>query len=90
MGPFTPPTAAKSKRQNRILALPEAEPEPPQALDFNDVVADPDTDPSDDEVMDVGPSPEANGSAAEQPATGFFCPFEQCKPLPSVGFYWID
>ena len=87
--PFTPPTAARSKRHNTILAFPEAEPEPPLALDFDDVVDDPDTEPSDDEVMDVGPSSEADGSSAEQPAIGFFCPFEQCKPA-SVRWLSVD
>ena len=86
--PFTPPTAARDKRQNNILAS-EVEPHPPHPLDFDDVVDD-DLDPEPEEaIVDAAhPSAEELASSALN-GTGFCCPFEDCKPA-SVRWLSVD
>ena len=91
--PFTPPTASRPKRQNSILAFPDAEPDHAQQLDFDDVV----DDDSESELQVVEEEMEIADNGAAQPAEpgradgveedqsvsggiGFNCPFEECRP----------
>ena len=77
--PFTPPNAARAKRQQPILASHEVKPEPPQPLDFEDILDDDsDVDP---QVASEGVEAMASSCVAPvQSGVGFHCPFEQCKP----------
>ena len=62
--PFTPPTASRPERPNSILALPEAEPDHAQQLDFEDVV----DDDSESELQVVDDDMEVADNGAAQPA----------------------